>query len=362
MRYALARLLKLEGMSITLALVAVAALFGALNPAFLSAENLSVIAVQSIFILVIAVGMTFVLTAGAIDLSVGSVLGLSGGVTMLCLSLGLGTLPAVIAGLMVGTAWGLINGFLVVVLQLSDFIVTLATMGVAAGMLQVLAYYHPLHGGETKAFTWLANGDIVGVQFPIVLGVALVAAGAVVLARTAFGRRVRAAGMSPAGATFAGIDVGQVKMAVFVISGFLAAVSGIILASRLESVQPALGHGYELQAIAAAVLGGTSLSGGRGNVIGAAVATLLLAEISSGLQIIQVDPTWYQVVVGLSILVAVAFHAWSEGFVERNAFGDARPGAGPHEGQEARSNDANSPALRVEMSAQPVQRTAFSSK
>jgi ribose/xylose/arabinose/galactoside ABC-type transport system permease subunit len=308
-------------MSITLALIGAVVLFSALNPAFLSAENLSAIGVQSVFLLIIAVGMTFVLTAGAIDLSVGSVLGLSGGVTMLVLSHGLGTVPAVVAGLAVGGIFGLINGLLVTTLRLSDFIVTLATMGVAAGLLQIMAYFRPLRGGETPAFTWLANGKLFGLPFPIVLALAIVAVMAVVLQWSAFGRRVRASGMSPAGAKFAGIDVPRIRLTVFVMSGLLAAVAGVLLASRLASVQPALGRGYELQAIAAAVLGGTSLAGGRGSVIGAAVAALLLAAISAGLQIIRVDPTWYQVVVGISILLAVAFHGWAERFVDRNISG-----------------------------------------
>jgi len=330
MHRSLARLLRLEGVPITLALLLAGIVFSLLNPAFLSPENLSAIAVQSVFILVIAVGMTFVLTAGAIDLSVGSVLGLSGGVTMFMFTFGWGTAPAVAAGFAVGVLFGLVNGLLVTVLRLSDFIVTLATMGVGAGLLQILAHYRPLRGGETEAFLWLAGGQVAGLPVPIWLTALLVAALTFTLQRTAFGRRVRAAGMSPAGATFAGIDVDRVRLSVFVISGLLASLSGVLLASRLASVQPALGRGYELQAIAAAVLGGTSLAGGRGSVLGAAMAALLLATIATGLQIAGVDPTWYQVVVGLAILVAVAFHGWSGGFVERYLYGaPTRPAASP---------------------------------
>lgn len=326
MRQNLARVLQIEGVSITLALILVIALLGLLNPAFLSTDNLSAIIVQSMFVLIIAVGMTFVLTAGAIDLSVGSVLGLSGGVTMLCFTFGFATLPAVLAGLAVGALCGLINGLLITVLRLSDFIVTLATMGVAAGLLQIIAFYRPLRGGETEAFTWLAYGSVLGLPFPIVLGLVLVVVMALVMHRTVFGRQVRAVGMSRDAATFAGIDADRVRLAVFVISGLLAAAAGVLLASRLASVQPALGRGYELQAIAAAVLGGTSLAGGRGSVIGAAVAALLLAAISAGLQIVGVDPTWYQVVLGISILLAVAFHKWSDRFVDRNILQPASEG------------------------------------
>lgn len=318
MHQSLASLLRLEGAPIAIALLVVTALLGWLNPSFLGAGNISAIAIQSMFILIIAVGMTFVLTAGAIDLSVGSVLGLSGGVTMLAFSFGQPTAVAVLAGLGVGALCGLINGLLITALKLSDFIVTLATMGVAAGLLQIMAHYRPLRGGETEAFTWLAYGSLFGIPFPIAFGLVLVIVLTFLLQATTFGRRVRAAGMSPEAARFAGIDVDRVKLIVFVLSGLLAAVAGVLLASRLSSVQPALGRGYELQAIAAAVLGGTSLAGGRGSVVGAAIAALMLAAISAGLQIVGVDPTWYQVILGTAILLAVAFHKWSDGFLERN--------------------------------------------
>ncbi len=318
MRNVTIRLLRIEGASITIALVAAVALFGALYPGFLAPSNLASVTVQSIFILIIAVGMTFVLTSGGIDLSVGAVLGLSGGVTMFLLTMSVPTLVAVAGGLTVGTLFGVLNGLLVTRLGLSDFIVTLATMGVAAGLLQILAYIRPLRVAEAEAtnFTWLSYGTIFGVPFPIVFGILLVVVMTIVLRGTTFGRCVQAAGMSEAGATFAGLDVRNIRLAVFALSGFLAAVAGLLLAARLASVQPALGQGYELQAIAAAVLGGTSLAGGRGTVIGTAVAALLLGTINAGLQIVGVDPTWYQVFVGGSILGAVAFHQWSQRYVE----------------------------------------------
>ena len=316
MQFALVRLLRTEGAPISLALILAVIAFTALNPAFLSPDNLAIIAVQSIFVMIIAIGMSFVLTSGAIDLSVGAVLGLSGGMTMFLLTMSFPTALAIIGGLGVGTAFGLLNGFLVTRLGLSDFIVTLATMGVAGGLLKTLAYIRPLRGAETDSFTWLSYGEIAGIPFPIVFGFLLVVTCTLILNKTVFGRRVQASGMSPAGAIFAGIDVPNVRLMVFALSGFLAAVSGILLAARLASVQPALGMGYELQAIAAAVLGGTSLAGGRGTVMGTAMAALLLATLNTGLQIAGVDPTWYPVFVGSSIIGAVAFHQWAERYVE----------------------------------------------
>lgn len=317
MRTLLARLLSRDGAPIGLALVAAILILGALNPAFLRTENLSAIAVQSVFILIISLGMTFVLTAGAIDLSVGAVMGLSAGVTIFTLQSGGGTALSCLAGLATGGAFGVLNGILVTRLRLSDFIVTLATMGVASGALQILCYYTPLKADSAPTFAWLAGGKVWDIPFPLIVALVLVTALGVILSRSAFGRRVQASGMSPAAAAFAGIDVGRTRRTVFILSGLFSALAGILLASRLSSVQPALGRGYELQAIAAAVLGGTSLAGGKGSVLGASLAAMLLAALSAGLQIVGVDPTWYQVVVGLSILIAVAFHGWSAGFVER---------------------------------------------
>ncbi len=316
MQSLLIRLLRIEGAPISLALALAVIVFSSLNSAFLSLDNLAIIAVQSIFVMIIAIGMSFVLTSGAIDLSVGAVLGLSGGVTMFLLTMSIPTALAIIGGLMVGTAFGLLNGFLITRLGLSDFIVTLSTMGIAGGLLKILAYIRPLRGAETDSFTWLSYGEIASIPFPIVFGFLLVITCTLLLNATVFGREVQASGMSSAGATFAGIDVKNVRLIVFALSGFLAAVSGILLAARLASVQPALGTGYELQAIAAAVLGGTSLAGGRGTIIGTAMAALLLATLNTGLQIAGVDPTWYPVFVGASILGAVAFHQWSESYVE----------------------------------------------
>lgn len=317
MQTTLARLLSHDGAPIGLALLASILILGALNPTFLQTENLSAIAVQSVFILIISLGMTFVLTAGAIDLSVGAVMGLSAGLSIFTLQSGGGIVLACLAGLATGAAFGLLNGMLVTRLRLSDFIVTLATMGVASGALQILCYYTPLKSNGDPAFAWLAGGKLAGLPVPVVIALVLVAGLGLVLTRSAFGRRVQASGMSPAAAGFAGIDVGRTRRLVFVLSGLFSALAGILLASRLSSVQPALGRGYELQAIAAAVLGGTSLAGGKGSVLGAGLAALLLAALSAGLQIVGVDPTWYQVVVGLSILLAVGFHRWSARFVER---------------------------------------------
>jgi len=317
MRQIIARLLATEGSAITVALVAAVVIFTVLNPVFLEPSNLTNVVVQSMFILLIAVGMTFVLASGAIDLSVGGVLGVSGGIATLVLLSGQSFVVAIVAGLATGLAFGVLNGVLIARLGLSDFIVTLGTMSVAAGLLEIISFLQPLRAPEgSMLFTGLARGWFAGIPIPLLIGVPIVLLMEVVLRRFEFGRRVRAVGMSPAAARLAGINVRRIRVTVFAVSGLLAGAAGVLLAARLASVPPQLGRGYELQAIAAAVLGGTSLAGGKGSAIGSAVAALLLGTINTGLQVIGLDPTWYQVAVGASILVAVGFHLWSDRFVE----------------------------------------------
>lgn len=329
MRHLATRILSVEGAPIGIALFVAIVVFSALNPAFLTATNLSNVVVQSAFILFIAVGMTFVLGSGAIDLSVGGVLGASGGVAMLVLITGVPFPVAVAAGLGTGLLFGLFNGLLVTRLGLSDFIVTLGTMGVAAGLLEIISFLQPLRAPSgSELFTGMARGTLAGIPIPILIGVPLVVFMDVLMRRSEFGRRVRAVGMSAPAARFAGINVTRIRMAVFAISGLMAGVAGVLLAARLASVPPALGRGYELEAIAAAVLGGTSLAGGKGTALGSALAALLLATIKTGLQVVGVDPTWYQVVLGLSILLAVGFHTWADRFVEETYLGNGRKAQG----------------------------------
>ena len=309
------RWLAADGIPCLLALLVAVVVFSALAPDFLSVQNVRNVLVQSTFVLLTAVGMTFVLTAGAIDLSVGSVLGLSAGVTILTLALGAPSGVAILAGLAVGVALGALNGVLVAWFGLNDFIVTLGTLGLAGGTLQLLDAARPLRASGGAFFSGLANGLVLGVPVPVIISVLVVAIMGGVLRQSSFGRRVRAVGMNRAAAGLAGIDTRAIRFLVFVLSGLFAALAGVLMASRLSSVSAGLGQGFELQAIAAAVVGGTSLSGGRGTVLGAALAAVLLGTISTGLQITGVDATWFKIVVGASIVGAVAFHQWSVGFV-----------------------------------------------
>jgi ribose transport system permease protein len=305
MRERILRFFSTDGATVGVLLVAVVVLFTLLNSVYLTSENIENIVVQSTFVLLIAVGMTFVLITGGIDLSVGSVLGLCAGVSVYVLTKGGGFALAVAAALAVGVAIGLFNGFAITKLQISDFIVTLAMLGIAGGALVLLAAAQPLNGFGSATFNALSNNKVLGIPLPVIIAVVIVAALEFVLRRTGFGRAVFAVGINREAARLSGINVDAVRIAVFTISALLAAVSGIMLASRLSSVPPRLGQGFELQAIAAAVLAGTSLAGGRGSAARAALGALFLGAVNVGLQIQQIDSAWYQVVVGVSIVGAM---------------------------------------------------------
>jgi ribose/xylose/arabinose/galactoside ABC-type transport system permease subunit len=299
------------------------------TPTFRSVQNVQNVAQQVSINAIIAVGMTFVIIAGGIDLSVGSVLGLVGTVTALTLTapsivsrLGTGAVAAAIAaGLTAGAAVGLLNGAAVAWLRMQAFIVTLATMWATRGAANLLTNGSPVgivSADEPFAaarnhlldrFTFLGMGYVgpPRAQAPVsaLIALAAVVAGSVVLDRTAFGRHVRAVGGNEEAARLSAVPVARVKLAVYGISGALAGVAGIVLMSKLVSGQPTAGQGYELNAIAAVVVGGTSLRGGAGSVVGTLVGALIITVINNGLDLNGVSSFWQLIVTGGLIFAAV---------------------------------------------------------
>ena len=294
-----------EGGVVLVVLIGVIVLFSILSPFFFTVDNVKNVLVQSVFVLLVAVGVTFVLLTGGIDLSVGSTMGLSAGLSVLTLSHGAPVTVAVLVGLVAGAAIGLVNGLLVTRVGISDFIATLAMLGIVRGVLQLITAKEPLRV-HSSAYTKLTSASVAGIPLPVIIAAAIVVLASFVLWRTRFGRWVFAVGMSRDAAHIAGVDVPGVRLRVFVLAGALAAVAGMLLASRLSSVQPELGTGYELQAIAAAVIGGTSLSGGRGRLSGTVVGALLLAIIENGLRLLEVNAFYFTIITGLIIVAAVA--------------------------------------------------------
>lgn len=272
---------------------------------FLSPQNLLNIFRQTATITVIAVGMTYVISCAEIDLSVGSVAGLSSVCTAMALSQW-GLIPGILAGLAVGLVVGSINGALVSLLGIPSFLVTLGMLGIAVGVAQWITASAPQPILNDTFNTLFGSGDFGPVPGLVVWSAIFVAIGAVVLNRTRFGRQVLATGGNRNAAEFTGINTKRIKFQVLLISGMVASVAGMLYAGRLQSGRFQWGAGDELSAIAAVILGGTSLFGGFGSIVGTLFGALLIGLINNGLILAGLDSSQQQVVRGAIIILAVA--------------------------------------------------------
>ena len=291
------------------ALVLILALFiivlAVSNRSFLTVSNANVILIQVAANALLATGATFVILTGGIDLSVGSVVGLAGVVgALVAQDDGLGTCAlAVGAGILAGGVIGAFNGALVAYARVPPFVATLGNMTVASGLAFVASDGQPI-SGLSDAFLSL-SGTLGGFSIPVAVMIVVVAISWIVLARTKFGMHVYATGGNAHAARVAGVNVRFTRFAVYVISGLLAGVAGVILAARATAGIANAGVGYELNAIAAAVIGGISLAGGRGSVLGTVFGFLIIGVLDNGLNIINVSPFYQLIVKGLIIIGAV---------------------------------------------------------
>jgi erythritol transport system permease protein len=315
----LRRLLRLRAL---VALCVLTIVFSLLSPEFLTTGNLSILVKHVAINAILAIGMTFVILSGGIDLSVGSIVGLCGMIAGLLLSRGL-VLPflgvvvyphtwfVVLIALVAGMAIGAMNGWLVSGLRVAPFIATLGTMYIArgAGLLMSQGSTFPNLSGDASlgntGFPWIGAGAVVGVPVPIWLMAGLAAVAIFVASRTPFGRQVYAVGGNERAALLSGVRVATVRRRVYVISGFCAAMVGVIIAAQLGAAHPATGTTFELNAIAAVVLGGTSLMGGRGTVGGTLIGAFVIGVLADGLVLLGVSEFWQMVVKGSVIVVAV---------------------------------------------------------
>lgn len=323
LRNRFSNLLRIEGFTVALVLIALVVLLSVLSPFFLTAGNLTNVLDQSVFVLLVALGVTFVLITGGIDLSVASVMGISGGVTGIALMNGAPMVLAVGAGLVTGFAVGIVNGLLITKLGLPDFIVTLAMLSLLRGALQIIEARESIRF-QNEAFTFLQAGRILGIPLSVIILAVIVLILIFVLRSTYFGRTVFAVGINPQAAYLSGIDVDWVRVKVFALSGLLAAASGILLAAQLSSVQAAHGEGYLLISIAAAVVGGTALTGGRGTIWGTVVGALLVAVINNGLRLLEVNAFWFDIVIGAIILGAVVLDRVLQRFGQSQALANVQ--------------------------------------
>jgi ribose transport system permease protein len=276
-----------------------------MSPYFLTIPNILNIIRQVSIIAIVSFGMTMVILTGGIDLSVGSMLAFAGAVSAgMMVNSGFNVFLAILIGLAAGTALGFFNGLAVAKAKLPAFIVTLAMMTVARGFTLIYTDGRPI-SGFNETFRFFGAGYLGRIPIPVVIMFIFLIVIYILLKKTPLGRYIYAIGGNETATKLSGINTDKIKIAVYALNGFLAAVSGIILTSRLNSAQPMAGEGYELDAIAAVVLGGTSLSGGSGTVIGTIVGALIIAVLNNGLNLLNVSSFYQLVAKGAVILLAV---------------------------------------------------------
>ena len=301
-----------------LALVLLAVVLCLISPEFRQVSNLLNLLRQAAFNGLIAIGMTCVILSDGIDLSVGSVFALAAIICAEMLVAGISAPVAILAALAVGTLLGLVSGILVAKLRLQAFIATLITMTAYRGMAMIITDGKPISRlassieSEGGAFLFKALGkgnlliaESIKIPLPAIILVIFFAVFYFVLNHTTFGRRIYATGSNAKCAKLVGVDTVKTKIYVYAISGFLAALAGLMMISRVDSAQPTLGDGYELDAIAAVALGGTSMSGGRGKITGTIAGVLIIAMLNNGLNILGVTSYYQDVIKAFVILVAV---------------------------------------------------------
>lgn len=276
------------------------------SPHFLSNTNLSSVVRQTAVINIMALGMTMIIISGGIDLSVGAILAMGGLLGTMAMSKGTAIPLSIGVGILTGAFWGFVNGFLTTRLKINPFIVTLGTLGIIRGLTLIISNGLPVH--EIPAgFSFLGEGNLLGV--PFVLWILLICAVLVhiILEHTKLGRYAFAIGSNEAAAYYAGIPVAFHTTAVYAIGGMLTGLAGMIEASRLMTGQPTAGQGYELQAIAAVVIGGGSLRGGEGSVIGTLIGAFIMGLLSNGSDLLGISPYLQQAIIGAVIILAVSF-------------------------------------------------------
>jgi len=278
---------------------------------FTSADNLVTILIAAAPFALIALGQTLVILTGGIDLSVGSVIAMSAMTAAAVAKANPGQVwLTVLVAIVVGFAAGAINGFFVSIVNVPPFIATLGMLTAGSGIAYAIGGGAPINGLPAE-FGLIANKTILGLQVPVIVMIVGIIVCAVVMKRTSYGMRVYAVGGNRSAAEIAGVNARRILFSVYTISGMLAGLSGVMLASRVISGPPNLGQGYELDAIAAVVIGGASLMGGRGSVWGTALGLLLIQTLNNGLDILLVPSYWQDVIKGVLIIFAVAVDVWT---------------------------------------------------
>lgn len=291
-------------LSVLSGLLIMVAFFSTMSPYFFTMNNIMTVALQTSIIAIIAIGQTFVLITTGIDLSIGSNMAIAGIITSLALVAGFPMIIAICLGLLVGIISGLINGLLIVLGDLPPFVVTLGSMSIVRGLALVITKGIPV-SGLPRAFRYIGNGKIMDIPFSVIIMIILTIIFGFILSKTRTGTHIYACGSNLEAARLSGINTKKTLILVYVFSGFLAACSGIILASRIASGQPSAGMGYELFAVASAVIGGTSLAGGEGIISGTLIGALVIGVLRNGLNLMGVSAFVQEILIGVVIILAV---------------------------------------------------------
>ncbi len=281
-------------------------IFTIASPNFFRTDNLVGILLATAVNGILAVGITFIIVTGGIDLSIGTVMTFGSVMAGVFITMwGLPIPVGIVAGVAAGALCGFVNGFNIAKLKIPPFISTLGMMMITKGLNLILSGVKPVYFVDTPEFAKIATMPVLGIPMGVIIffGAALVAS--FILSKTVLGRYTFAIGSNEEAARLSGINTDAWKIGIYSLGGAFAGIAGIVMASRLQSAQPALGAGYELDAIAAAVIGGTSLSGGEGTILGTVIGAFIITVLTNGLRILSVPQEWQMVVTGLIVIGAV---------------------------------------------------------
>lgn len=300
----LKKIISFREASMFLTLVVIIAIVGIGNPAFFSVDNLVNIIRSCSFIFLIGIAMTFVLITAELDLSVGSILALGGILTSLAIKANIPIVLSIVLGVAFGLFMGLANGILVVKAGIPSLIVTLGTMYIGKGLVLIITQGAPVYP-LPDAFNQIGQGESLIIPNIVLIAIVLAVIAHIALKYTKYGRSVYAVGGNKETSRLSGINIDLIRISVYLLTGFASSLAGMLMASRLGSGQPNAGTGYELLVIAAVIIGGTSLFGGAGTILGTAIGALLMSVIQNGMVILKISAYWHNLVVGIIIILAV---------------------------------------------------------
>lgn len=296
----------LQKMAAGISLLLMCLFFSVATPHFLNVDNIITIALQTAVIGIMAIGVTFVIITSGIDLSLGAIIALSGVSAGLFISKGMSITVAVILAILVGMLFGTVNGLLIGKFNLPPFIATLGSMMMARGLTLVLTNAKPVYFDSAPTFSSISQGKLFGIiPYPVIYLIVLAIISGFILKKTLIGRYTYAIGSNEEAARLSGINVLKTKLFVYMYCGLMCAIAGIVMAARINSGQPTAGEGYELDAIAAVVIGGTSLSGGEGSITGTILGAFIMGVLKNGLNLMNVSQNWQMLAMGAVVIGAV---------------------------------------------------------